>query len=1231
MSNPNESKQENILYSDTFNEQNELNDIQNFEIMVLEKIQKYFSTNDYFTQETLPNFLNFVGLGEWKSEDELNCLWNTFSKYSRNGKVDLDGCKTGLFDFIFNQDEEVVRTSCVGRLSMNAIKRFSNVNYDKNINHNEKNNNENKNNENINENNINENHYIEKNNIDNSNINKENKEDFKMNNDFKEIKYEKNLDILIEKNESEIIRKILCLFNIMQLGIRDEISSMEIENTIQKNYHLQIEYNLFINFFMHFSEITNYENGIYTFKIDEEKYNQINNKLKNIVDEYKKTYILNKTNIYGESKESFIYCLEDIIQCEKESEIYPNIIINGNNICNKSLSNEIVFLSEKRQINLENLRVYYAKLLEKIDNYIEEINNLNNKISDINDNKDKKDFEIEKIKRECNKYQEEIQIKNNLLNNMKKEISEKENEKDELTRNLNDEIIKNKTFNQKIIELNFQIEQEKKNYDNLLNNVVGKIEKENEKNRIKEEEKEKRIIEKEIKQNRNNTNSNFFIDSLNSQNNSNENINEINKNKKIFAPGKVEEMSKEELKEYSIKLDKDNNDLYNQINELKKKIIELEKRNKTIEKSNEQYKNENIVLISENEKLNNEKKDLKDELDNYKKDNNNTINYLLDLNNDNNNDNKDILNSNSNEIINNNNQIMKKNMSMKGDSIINYINTNQNIQSNQTQNNIQTIKNNANVYETLENKKIFNENIIKPIMNEEILKHNLMSNSNINIKNIAMYSNNLISNIVKSCIIKGNDGSLYTLLTMKDNTTELLTMDEFNETYLNTSSNVGNENNNEMMFNNQQNYNNNCPFDKTNSNILIENNQKKTNFSITNNQDKNNSIANANFSFENNNENLKGNSNFSIQDNNNNMKGNSNFTIQNNNIINNSNNSMTNQNENDIISSSKTSFQNPINIKTSNTNITNYNFIGTNNIKKSNISKKNLKKIEKISPFNFALNVTGEMMDGKSTNELDYLDDVNLIEGKKYKKTKVILNISNNMFWIQKSQNGIFDLRYPLNDINKIHIAETNENILAIEFSKNNQETFIIETFRRMTLLNYLKMKLFQINNNKNYFVSGDTFNLKKNNESSLILINNVLKFSPNFEGAEKFGYLYRLHSSLKVKKFVLRLVILTNIGILIFDDPLNKPEKFIPLINIQITDKIGLEKPSSFELISSNKESNIFGADNEDYINGWKKAIMGIHNKYAKGVREILKKANFDSKNSNNDNKKSKILMFGN
>ena len=119
----------------------------------------------------------------------------------------------------------------------------------------------------------------------------------------------------------------------------------------------------------------------------------------------------------------------------------------------------------------------------------------------------------------------------------------------------------------------------------------------------------------------------------------------------------------------------------------------------------------------------------------------------------------------------------------------------------------------------------------------------------------------------------------------------------------------------------------------------------------------------------------------------------------------------------------------------------------------------------------------------------------------------------------------------------------------------------------------------------------------------------------------------------------------LTNIGILVFEDPLNPPEKFIPLVNINIIDKKGLEKPCAFELQCFNKEINIFGADNEDYINGWKKAIMGVHNKYVKGVREVLKfgKKNNSSKNIidnqnnqinlnyNSNTKKPKVAMFGN
>ena len=1255
----NEDKLEDVLYSDSYSVDSE---IQNFEIRVLEKIQKYFSSNDYFTEESLPNFLNFVGLGEWKSENELQCLWSTFSKYAKNGKVDFEGCKTGLFDFIFNQDEEFVRTSCVGRLSMNAVKRFSNVNLEKNNCENKKINNNNncKNNYNNNENKTNEKK------VDNNISEKENNENLNINL-YKEINYQKNFDVLINENEPEVIRKIVCLFNIMKLGIREEITSKEIENIIKANIYLQIEYNLFINFFMHFSEIIHYDNLIYTFKINEDKYNKINVKLNGIIEEYKDSFVKMKKNIFGESTEAFYFCLEDIIQCEKESEVYPNILLSGNNICNKYLSNEIIFLSEKRQNNLENLRLYYIKLLDKIKQFKEEINTLNMKISDFDENKDKKDFEIEDIKNECRKFQNEINIQNQIINDLKKEINEKENSNNDLTRVLNEEKLKNKNLNNQIIELNLEIQQSKKNYDSLLNDVIGKINKENEQKKIEEEERQKRLIKKNMGVN-NNLNSNFEEDDLNEENKI------INYEKKIIkAPGKVEGMTHEEMIEYTSKIDKDNEILVNKISILEKKLKEMEKCNKTYEEKFKNYedkfnlyRDENVKLKNENEKLNDEKRDLKEELDNYKKDVN-SLN-LNDVINEDNNQNKSIKkvlivgnsfqkNYNNLEQLNNTNINNQENLIKQKINLINTIN-NENNTNIQNYENCQNDINNLNKYQeksyscgVFTNNQQNKENILKPLINQDIIKHNLTSNADILIEN---YSNNLITNAVRTCVIKGNDGELYTMVTTKDNTTQLLSMDEFNHHYLNSVSSFnsddnGNncdsfskmENNNDFMFNGQKDIKNNQNKSNTNFAFLNNNNNNNNNNNDNNNHNYNNSNNNNNNDNDNVNHNNNNNNNKNNKNNNNNNNKNT--------IVSNSNSKIQNNKNINSTISKNNSNPNPINITTNNNNITNINIIGNNtiNIKspKNKLFSTKINNIKKYSPFSFAISPAGQMMDGQSHNELDYVDDVYLIEGQKYNKTKVILNIFDNMFWIQKSKNENFDLCYPLIDICKIHIAETNENILAIEFNKSDQKTFIIETYRRMTLLKYLRMKLLQINSNKNYFISEDTFNLKKNSEFSLLLINNVLKFYPNLDGAEKFGYLYRLHSFLKKKKFVLRLVVLTNIGILVFEDPLNPPEKFIPLVNINIIDKKGLEKPCAFELQCFNKESNIFGADNEDYINGWKKAIMGIHNKYVKGVREVLKfgkknnngKNNIDNQNNqinlnyNSNTKKPKVAMFGN
>ena len=92
-----------------------------------------------------------------------------------------------------------------------------------------------------------------------------------MKKEFKEIKYQKNFDILIKGNESKVIRKILWLFNILcnkELDIKFQVKNLIIQ-------FINIIYLLF--FLCIFQKLLN---GIYIFKIYEEKYNIINKKLK---------------------------------------------------------------------------------------------------------------------------------------------------------------------------------------------------------------------------------------------------------------------------------------------------------------------------------------------------------------------------------------------------------------------------------------------------------------------------------------------------------------------------------------------------------------------------------------------------------------------------------------------------------------------------------------------------------------------------------------------------------------------------------------------------------------------------------------------------------------------------------------------------------------------------------------------------------------------------------------
>ena len=112
-------------------------------------------------------------------------------------------------------------------------------------------------------------------------------------------------------------------------------------------------------------------------------------------------------------------------------------------------------------------------------------------------------------------------------------------------------------------------------------------------------------------------------------------------------------------------------------------------------------------------------------------------------------------------------------------------------------------------------------------------------------------------------------------------------------------------------------------------------------------------------------------------------------------------------------------------------------------------------------------------------------------------------------------------------------------------------------------------------------------------------MINTIkIHLLPNFEEAIKFGYLNKLSSKLGVKKFIIRFVVLTNVGLFDYENPGKNPKNFISLINCKInTNLFGKYKLSFvFEIVGINAFKGTLNAKGELGINGSRGLPAGRH-----------------------------------
>ena len=290
------------------------------------------------------------------------------------------------------------------------------------------------------------------------------------------------------------------------------------------------------------------------------------------------------------------------------------------------------------------------------------------------------------------------------------------------------------------------------------------------------------------------------------------------------------------------------------------------------------------------------------------------------------------------------------------------------------------------------------------------------------------------------------------------------------------------------------------------------------------------------------------------------------------------------------------------------------------------VSNQNYKKFVKIGHYDFKYLYKNNNIkklfntNNDKLNPIKFLtDEVFIISNNGLKKQKVILIISEIFYYLLKSNSHMNCIsKIKTKSLKSISISSRNCNLVLFIFDK---ESLIIETFRRMEILKFIKEiitdKSIKINISHNFATKkqgeNDTINLKKIK---------VFSYSPNFENAKKIGILLKYQENFFSAKFHEKLVVLCDLGLLYFDENDKVPKIIIPIIGTTIKFYIvqGSDKIYCFQLKTINEESYIFGSKIKKEIFDWIHEFSIVKKKYFLQLKEIEPNLQIHSKNKKNN-----------
>ena len=236
-----------------------------------------------------------------------------------------------------------------------------------------------------------------------------------------------------------------------------------------------------------------------------------------------------------------------------------------------------------------------------------------------------------------------------------------------------------------------------------------------------------------------------------------------------------------------------------------------------------------------------------------------------------------------------------------------------------------------------------------------------------------------------------------------------------------------------------------------------------------------------------------------------------------------------------------------------------------------------------------------------------YSDQIYLLSEKKKLEKKLIL-LTPSYLYIIESKESQFELTLSKNEINKIAISNQNLNILA--FIKNDGINILLLTLRRMDLLYYLRDYYRKSNKTPLRFTYQDQYEVKiKGKICNLSVKDKIFTTLSNFDGAVKIGYLLKLNPHFKhFKLFNQRLVVLSSIGLIVFDEPTKPPERLYPIIGSEIK-RVSIEKykkANCFEIKTLAGEVKVFAAYKEREMTSWLEEFNKVKEDFKKKMKKL-------------------------